>query len=85
MATEISPEQQQALDAQAGMPLRVVDPQTKKECVLLVAEFYDRLMATVDFGEPTESEKKALLQQWGKRAGWEDPEASVFDDLTPRP
>lgn len=83
MATEITPDLQQALDKHEGSPVRVVDPRNQQEYVVMRAEFYDRLLATVDFGDPSEEEKTALLQRFAKSAGWDDPSDAVFDDLKP--
>jgi hypothetical protein len=84
MATEITPEQRQVVRAADDIPVEMVDPDTKQHYVLLKAEFYERIKKLIDFGDLTEEEKMADLQAWGKRAGWEDPEASVFDDLKPQ-
>ncbi len=83
MATDLSPEQRQALEATHGTPIEIVDARSNERFVLIRAEMYERLKSVLDFGEPTEAEKKAQLQVWGKRAGWEDPKASVFDELKP--
>jgi hypothetical protein len=32
----------------------------------------------------TEQERLFHLQQFGKRAGWDDPEMDVYDELDPR-
>jgi hypothetical protein len=82
MATEITAEQRAAL--KAADRVEVVDPETQEHYVLIRANFYERLMATVDFGDQTEQEKKAALQRWGKSSGWEDPADSVFDELKPQ-
>jgi hypothetical protein len=36
------------------------------------------------FGIRPEQERLFHLQQFGKRAGWDDPEMDVYDDLDPR-
>jgi len=82
MATEITAEQLAAL--QRADSADVIDPATQEHFVILRASFYERLMATVDFGDQTDEERKASLQSWGKSSGWEDPADSVFDDLKPQ-
>jgi hypothetical protein len=37
-----------------------------------------------DLSRPSPEEQHMLLQASGKRAGWEKPDAAVFDDLKPR-
>jgi hypothetical protein len=53
----IPKELQQAMRASHGRPLRLTDPETQEEYVLLQA---------------------------GLRAGWDDPEMDVYNDLDPR-
>jgi hypothetical protein len=84
MATDLSPEQRQALDAAHGAPIEIIDARSNEHFVLIRVEVYERLKSILDFSEPTQEEKTAQLQAWGKRAGWEDPEASAFDELKPR-
>ena len=36
-----------------------------------------------DLSRLSPEEQRMLLQAWGKRAGWEEPDAVVFDDLKP--
>lgn len=37
----------------------------------------------IAFDDLTDEDCKAMLQAMGRAAGWEDPEATVFDDLRP--
>lgn len=84
MTPKLSKEQRQAVEESHGAPVEVVDPATKDQYMLMRADFYNRLVATLDLGEPTKEEKIANLQAMGRSAGWEDPESDVFDDLEPR-
>jgi hypothetical protein len=74
-------ELKQAVVQAEGRPVEVVDGADRY--ILIKAEMYERLMGVLDLSEPGPEEKMALLQAWGKRAGWEEPEAAVFDDLKP--
>lgn len=74
-------ELKQAVAQAEGKPVEVVDG--AERYVLIRAEMFERLKAVLDLSEPGAEERKALLQAWGKRAGWEEPEAAVFDDLKP--
>lgn len=72
MATEITPELRQALEATSG-PLELFDGQTNQHYVLIQAEFYERMKNLIDWDEPTEQETKALFQRFGESLGWADP------------
>ena len=68
-----------------GRPLRLTDPETQAEYVLLQAEMYDQLQGLLyNDTSLTPDEKRAVLIQAGLRAGWDDPEMDVYNDLDPR-
>ena len=67
-----------------GTPVVMVDSRTNEQYVVIRAEMFERLKTALDFSEPGENEHKALLQHWGKQAGWEEPDAGVFDDIEPK-
>ena len=56
------------------------------DCVLLRRDVYDQVRQRLgcDDGSLTAKERQFLLQQAAERAGWNDPEMSVYDDLDPR-
>lgn len=63
--------------------IRVVDPETGEEYVLLPAQAFDHL--TADDGPTlTRQEQLGLLAAAGRRAGWDDPEMDVYNELDPR-
>lgn len=63
-------------------PLRLSDPETNAEYVVLPADFYDQMWARLYDDSPlTVVEKQNLLVQAGLRAGWDDPEMDVYADL----
>ena len=71
--------------ASHGRPLRLTDPETQAEYVLLQAEIYDQLQGLLDNETSlTPDERRAVLIQAGLRAGWDDPEMDVYNDLDPR-
>ena len=81
----IPKELQQAMRASQGRPLRLTDPETQAEYVLLQADMYDQLYGLLDNETPlTPDERRAVLIQAGLRAGWDDPEMDVYNDLDPR-
>ncbi|HEY7494035.1 MAG TPA: hypothetical protein VIH59_23405 [Candidatus Tectomicrobia bacterium] len=81
----IPKELQQAVRASHGRPLRLTDPETHAEYVLLQAELYDQIHELLDNKTPlTPDERSAVLIQAGLRAAWDDPELDIYNDLEPR-
>jgi hypothetical protein len=82
----IPKELQQAVRASQGSPLRLTDPETHSEYVLLQAETYDQIheLLLKDQTSLTTDERRTLLIKAGLRAGWDDPEFDVYNDLDPR-
>ena len=84
MNVELTEIQQQALDAQLETPLQVVDPRTNELYVLLKAKDYEWIKALFDLDRPTVAEQRHLLRRAGLRAGWDDPDMDVYNELDPR-
>ena len=81
----IPKELQQAVRASHGRPLRLTDPETHAEYVLLQADMYDLLHGLLSNEGPlTPDERRTVLIQAGLRAAWDDPEMDVYNDLYPR-
>ena len=82
----LSKEIQKAIKDSQGDPVRLVDPETKVEYVVLPIETFELMRKGVyyDDGPITEEEQTALLIEFGLRAGWDDPEMDVYNDLDPR-
>lgn len=80
----LTPELCQAVDAAGEQPVPVIDPETNQQYVLLRAEVYERLRVLFDRGPLSEREQRFALQEAGKRAGWDDPEMDIYNDLDPR-
>jgi hypothetical protein len=81
----ISKELQQAVRASHGRPVRLTDPETHAEYVLLQADMYDQLHGLLDHETSlTPDERRAVFIQAGVRAGWDDPEMDIYNDLDPR-
>ena len=81
----IPKELQQAVRASHGRPLRLTDPETHAEYVLLQADMYDQIHELFSNEAPlTPDERGAMLLQAGLRAGWDDPEMDVYNELDPR-
>ena len=82
----ISKELQQAIQESKDNLVRLIDPETNTEYVVLLAEIFEQLQNGIyyDDGPITEEEQTALLIECGLRAGWDDPEMDVYNDLDPR-
>lgn len=78
---------QQRADAQVSSvaPVRVSDPARRTTFVLVRAKVYECFKSLFKEDPLTEQERVAHLEQFGRRAGWDDPETNVYDGLDPRP
>jgi hypothetical protein len=56
---------------------------TKKKYVLVSEELYERMRDLLVSERLTKAEQQALLDAAAQRAGWDDPEMSVYDDNVP--
>lgn len=66
-------------------PVRLTDPETATEYVVVRADLFDRLKGFVFTDEPLSAdERQALLVRAGLRAGWDDPAMDIYNDLDPR-
>ena len=65
-------------------PVRVSDPAQQASFVLVKAEVYERFKSLFEEDPVTYEERLFHLQQFGRRAGWDDPAMDVYDDLDPR-
>ena len=52
--------------------------------VLVCAEVYERFKSLFEKDTVTEPERLFQLQQFEKRAGWDDAEMDIYDELDPR-
>jgi hypothetical protein len=62
---ELTPEQRQELDRPE--PTKVHDPQTNEVYVLVRVDVYERM--------------RAIIDGYTRRAGWDDPEMDIYDQL----
>ena len=69
---------------QAECPVRVSDPSHSASFVLLRAEVYERFKSLFEEDPVSDKERQFHLQQFGRRAGWDDPAMDVYDELDPR-
>jgi hypothetical protein len=82
MSIVLTPEQQQALDAEPGTP-RVIDPRTNATFVLLPSEVFERLHRLLDDDFTSEDAFQAQIES-AAAAGWDDPALGIYNDLDPR-
>jgi hypothetical protein len=66
------------------VPVRVSDPAQVATFVLVRTEVYERFRSLFEEDPVTEQERLFQLEQFGKRAGWDDPAMDVYNDLDPR-
>jgi hypothetical protein len=82
---ELTETQSRELDAASSTDLRVLDPKTNQEYVLLRAEVYDRIKALVHADEELPiSTMYPLIDEMAAKAGWDDPALDIYNDLIPR-
>ncbi len=83
--TTITFEQREAVATAREQYLRVVDPESQTEYVLMRADVFERLNNRLFDSEPmTADEKERLFLDAAKRAHWDDPEFDVYNDLAVR-
>ena len=81
----LTKELQQAVQKADEQPIRLVDPRTNLEYVVLLAEIFDRVQGVLYDANPlTIEEQRALLVKVGLSVGWDDPEMDVYNKLDPR-
>ena len=82
----LSKEIQEAVQKSEDNLIRLIDPETNVEYVVLPAETFEQMRNGVYYDDSplTEEEQNALLVEFGLRAGWDDPEMDVYNDLDPR-
>ena len=81
----LTKEIQQAIKDSQEEPVRLVDPETNVEYVVVPVETFERMRKGVyyDDGPITEEEQTALLVEMGLSIGWDDPEMDVYNDMVP--
>ena len=82
--TTLTESQKQALVAAGSEPLRLLDPDTNRSYVLVPSESYDLFKSLFEDTPFSIDEQRQLLRRAGERAGWDDPEMDVYNDMDPR-
>ena len=81
----IPKELRQAVQESENNLIRLIDPETNAEYVVLSADKFTQMQANFYDDSPlTEEEQSALLVELGLSMGWDDPEMDVYNELDPR-
>lgn len=83
---ELTSEQRQAMARDREVPPRAVDPETQTTYVLIREETYNRISAIFAEEEDERFVRDMyphVVEVFGK-AGWDDPEMDVYNELDPR-
>jgi len=82
----LSEELRQAVKDSKDNLVRLVDPETNAEYVVLPTETFVQLREGLFYDDSplTEEERSALLVELGLSIGWDDPEMDVYNELDPR-
>jgi hypothetical protein len=82
---ELTEVQRQELHRSAQGELRLADPDTQEEYVLVKARVYERMKALLyDDSEAPISEAYPLLDEMAAKAGWDDPALDIYSELIPK-
>ncbi len=81
--TAIPKEIQQMVRASKGQPVRLTDPKTHVEYIVLPAKIFDQ-MKLYDDTPLRDDEMQNLLIRAGLRAGWDEEEMDIYNELDPR-
>lgn len=84
MTIELTDQQWADVEREGELPVRVSVPAQQAGYVLLKAEVYERFKSLFEADPVTSAEREFQLQQFGRRAGWDDPAMDIYDDLDPR-
>lgn len=74
----LTADQKNALER--GEPVRLTEPETHTDCVLIRADVYERVKTIVYNDAPLSPEERlAAIRYAGERADWNDPELDVYE------
>ena len=84
MPIQLTGDQWDSMSQGTESPVRVQGPAENSSFVLIPADVYERFKSLFEADPLTAAERQYHLQQFGSRAGWDDPEMNVYDELDPR-
>jgi len=76
----LTPEQCHAIDESNGRPVRLIDPTSHAEYVLIRADVYERVRTVL----ADDSAYEAFAKVAGPH-GWDDPEMDSYERYRPQP
>jgi hypothetical protein len=76
---ELSKDQRDELAQRAGEPVRVVDPATQKEYVIVPIDLFDRVRALLG-DEQFDIRETYAAQETALAKVWDDPALDVYND-----
>ncbi len=80
---ELNEELHHAIVEAGSEPVRLIDPATKREYVIMLAVEYDRVKSAMSDGDWPAASYLAAFPVLA-RDGWNDPRMDVYDALDPR-
>ena len=80
MTAKLNDELQKEIDAHAGQPFEVEHPGTHKLYYLVSSEKYEQLRPLFEADPMSTEEQASLIEQAGRRAGWDAPEMDDYDE-----
>jgi hypothetical protein len=78
--TNLTPEQRYEILKACEGPVRLTDPETQMEYVIVKADVYDRICALVD---EARAAYPLAMKDFGQD-GWDDPQKDEYHALDPR-
>jgi hypothetical protein len=84
MTIELSDQQREALGRPTPGPVYVLDPVSHARYVLLPDEAYERFRALFEETPFDVAEAYPLIDEVGRKEGWDDPAMDAYDRLDPR-
>ena len=80
MTPVITDQMRQALDAERGQPVKIVDDQTSRIYYVISAEQFETVRALFAEGDFGPREIYPLISETAGEAGWNDPAMDVYDN-----
>lgn len=80
MTPVITDQIRQALDAEHGQPVKIVDEQTSRIYYVISAEQFETVRALFAEGDFDPRETYSLIAKTAGKAGWDDPAMDVYDN-----
>ncbi len=80
MTPAITDQMRQALDAEQGQPVRIVDEKTNQVYYVISAAQFETIRSLLSDGEFHASEAYPLIAKTAAAAGWDDPAMDAYDN-----